>query len=107
MDHKIHFCKLNFLGITGKAAKWIETFLEDRKQKEEVGRHYSDWTRVKSGVLQGTVFGPMLFLAYITDISARVDSSVLCFADDTRISRTVISEDGAHQLQRDLDIVYF
>ena len=52
------------------------------------------------------VLRSVLFLAYITDISVGVDSSVSCFADDTRISRTVTSEDDAHQLQRDLDNVY-
>ena len=50
VDHGILLCKLKSLGITGKVAKWIEAFLEDRKQKVIVRGHHSDWIRVRSGV---------------------------------------------------------
>ena len=68
-------------------------------------RIFSDWTQVTSGVLQGSVLGPVLFLIYINDLEAGISNSsrVLKFADDTKLYRKVDSSNDQTLLQRDLD----
>ena len=55
---------------------------------------------------QGTVLGPVLSLAYIMDIDVREESGISCFADDTRVTRAVLTMGDAHALQRDLNKIY-
>ena len=64
---------------------------------------YSDWTDVTSGVPQGSVLGPTLFLMFINDLEDGVQSIVLKFADDTKLYTEVTTEEGGEQLQKDLD----
>ena len=56
-----------------------------------------------SGVPQGTVLGPLLFLIYINDIGLNIKFRIRLFADDTLLYATVSSEDDANTLQQDLD----
>ena len=62
----------------------------------------SKWTRVKSGVPQGSVLGPLLFLIYINDIDDSVCSNLLKFADDTKVFSVVPTQNDIDRLQRDL-----
>ena len=64
---------------------------------------YSSWTRVWSGVPQGSVLGPVLFLIFINDIDTAVSSYVLKFADDTKLYRVVDCQQEGQKLQKDLD----
>ena len=66
----------------------------------------SDTTPVKSGVPQGTVLGPLMFLVYINDINENIISSIRLFADDCVIYKTVTSIQEAEQLQDDLPKIY-
>ena len=63
----------------------------------------SKWAKVLSGVPQGSVLGPLLFLLYINDMDDSIKSSLLKFADDTKVLRKIYSEEDNTQLQKDLD----
>ena len=69
--------KIDALGITGEVFKWIEDWLTDREQRVVLLGSNSKWTRAKSGVPQGSVLGPLLFLIYINDIDDAVCSNLL------------------------------
>ena len=87
VDHKLLLKKLRYYGIGGKTYTWIEEFLLNRMQTVAVDGHRSLPALVTSGVPQGTVLGPILFLIYSNDLEAAVkDSTTSSFADDTRIS---------------------
>ena len=68
-----------------------------------INGRYSYWTYVSSGVPQGSVLGPTLFLMFINDLEDGVQSTVLKFVDDTKLYTEVTKEEGGEQLQEDLD----
>ena len=94
--------KLRAYGVKGKLASWIESFLSDRKMQVSVRGSVSRWCSVKSGVPQGSVLGPLLFLSYINDLPENVSSSIELFADDTKIWNIIRSEVDRLSLQDDL-----
>jgi hypothetical protein len=74
-----------------------------RLQRVQVHGCLSSWEEVTSGVPQGSVLGPLLFLLYVNDIPAQLDCDVLLFADDLKIWRTIKSSEDSVALQRDLN----
>ena len=68
---------------------WIQAWLTDRRQRVIVEGEISNWKPVFSGVPQGSVLGPILFLIFINDLDDDLSSKVLKFADDTKVFRTV------------------
>ena len=106
-DHGIILDKLNALGINGKLYRWIEDFLRNRKQIVVVNGFKSKQVDVTSGVPQGSVLGPMLFLILMYDISNGLNSSILSsFADDTKVWRGINDDVSKIQLQNDLNTIY-
>ena len=85
-------------GIDGKISKWIQSWLADRKQRVIVNNVTSDWIPVISGVPQGSVLGPCLFVIYINDIDDAVSSKILKFADDTKITASISSVESYKQI---------
>ena len=99
--------KMKKMGICGKLGVWIHHFLTGRKQIILANGSKSSSSDMVSGVPQGTVLGPMLFLIMINDLNDVISDSIMSlFADDTRVSRIIKSEEDLEELQADLDRVY-
>ena len=81
----------------------IREFLLGRTQRVRMGEQLSAEVRVTSGVPQGSVLGPLLFLAYVNDIWRNTESTIRLFADDCVIYRKIINNADMEKLQKDLD----
>ena len=83
VPHQNH--KLKSDGMGNSLINWIEQWLTDRRQRVVVDGEVSSWKSVLSGVPQGSVLGPILFLVYINDLEEGVTGKILKFADDTKL----------------------
>ena len=106
VPHKCPLAKLKHYGIRGTNLKWIETFLSDHTQQVVVDGETSSTAPVISGIPQGSVLGPILFLAFINDMPDCVKAQCRLFADNSIIYRTVNSQENAIKLQLDLDALH-
>ena len=107
VDIGITLRKLKSLGIHGNLGKWLLSFLSGRLQCVLVNGKKSQPKPVLSGVPQGSVLGPLLFLILIGDIDKDIVTSFLSsFADDTRVGHAIASKEDMTQLQTDLETVY-
>ena len=94
--------KLHRYGIRGDTLKWIKGFLDNRQQAVVINGVNSNSIPVSSGVPQGSVLGPILFLVYTNDLPRQVSSRVRLFADDTAIYLALSSHIEGQVLQNDL-----
>ena len=83
--HKGLLYKLEAIGVRDPLLSWFCSYLSDRKQRVVIDGQSSDWIGTNSGVPQGSVLGPLLFLIYINDIADNVQSDCLLYADDTSL----------------------
>ena len=95
--------KLEGYGIEGSTLNWIKSFLNGRKQLVKVNDAKSTTDSVASGIPQGSVLGPLLFVIYINDLPDKVLSALLLFADDTKIFKEVNSIADSLIIQKDID----
>ena len=104
VDINILVAKLERYGLRGKVLRWIKCFLSDRYQTVVVDGKKSSREKVRSGVPQGTVLGPPLFILYVADlISAVKFSTTKTLADDTKLIKAIEIEESQDQLQTDLN----
>lgn len=105
VSHKKLIAKLDFYGVRGNILMWIADFLRNRSQTVVLHGIKSDPVNVSSGVPQGTVLGPLLFLVYINDLPDGLSATPRLFADDCLLYRIIESTNDAQSLQHDLDIL--
>ena len=106
VDHHLVLEKARKLGIRGKLLNWIRQFLIDRQQRTIVQGWASYPTHVKSGVPQGTVLGPLLFIIMLNDISKKLNCDIYSFADDTRLVKVISCMNDSRAFQEDLHETY-
>ena len=95
--------KLRYYGINGSTYNWIQTWLTQRTQCVVLNSESSCPVSVMSGVPQGTVLGPLMFLLYINDITKDINSPLRLFADDCLLYRVINSVEDINRLQEDLN----
>ena len=103
VSHLLLLDKIHVYGVRGKNHKWIRNWLVGRTQQVVLDGTSSDTCPVSSGVPQGSVLGPTLFLMYINDIGDEITSSIRLFADDTILYRSIKTITDAEVLQADLN----
>ena len=102
VPHRKLLYKLNQYGIHGSTHLWLKNFLTNRKMRVVLEGEESEEVLVESGVPQGTVLGPILFLCHINDLPMCVNSQVRLFADDCLLYRTINTFQDHLILQNDL-----
>ena len=106
VPHQRLAAKLHHYGIRGKTLCWIQGFLANREQSVTMNGCCSKWALVKSGVPQGSVLGPTLFLIYINDIAEELKSTIRPFADDSVLYHEIKGPEDHDILQQDLNAVF-
>ena len=103
VPHQRYLRKLKAYGVIGKLLEWIRDFLSGRRQRVMVNGKLSSWTDILSGIPQGSVLGPILFVIFINDLPDVVSSTAIMFADDTKLFREIRTMEDNDILQQDLD----
>ena len=103
VPHQRLLVKLKTMGIEGKVLEWIRDWLSNRKQRVVLNGTNSKWQPVLSGVPQGSVLGPLLFILYINDLDTGITSKISKFADETKLFYRAPDNVTSSALQSDLD----
>ena len=92
-------------GAKGKLLSWMKDFLQDRKMCTVIRGEHSEWEQVTSGVPQGSVLAPIMFIVFMNDLGTNIsqESYINMFADDAKILRRITDENSCESLQKDID----
>ena len=96
--------KMKRYGVSSEIVRWLGNWLTGRRQRVLIEGVVSGWEMARSGVPQGSVLGPVLFVVFLDDIDENIRSTVLKFADDTKVVARVGTEEDREILRRDLVI---
>ena len=99
VPHKRLLRKLSGYGIKGKVCNWIKEFLSNRKQRVVINWTKSEWRKVTSGIPQGSVLGPILFLIFINDMPEVLNCCIKLFADDAKLYSPIKEENDRIRMQ--------
>ncbi|KAF2352091.1 Reverse transcriptase domain, partial [Trinorchestia longiramus] len=102
VPHERLMAKVEVHGIRGKYSRWIRNLLTGRTQRVVIHDETSDSALVTSGVPQGSVLGPLLFIIYINDLDVGIISKINKFADDTKLCHRAFTERDRATIQSDL-----
>ena len=103
VDHKILINKLVSFGITGRLLNWFESYLQSRPVTIIFNGAKSRKFIQTSGVPQGSILGPLLFVIYVNDIVNQIDCGKMLYADDLKMNSVIRSSDDAKRLQDDIN----
>jgi hypothetical protein len=105
VPHRRLISKLKAFGINSNIVNWVQDFLSDRKHRVKVNGKHSKWGRVTSGIPQGSVLGPILFLLFINDLPdfCEMESESYLFADDAKLFKHITTQQHHIDLQCSLD----
>ena len=101
--HKRLISKLRSYRFNPVIISWVENYLRDRSQYVEINGEQSQWQPVTSGIPQGSVLEPLLFLIYSNDLPKHVNSTIYMSADDTKIYREIRDKHDQEILRKGLD----
>ena len=97
--------KLRGYGFSEELVDWVKDYLSFRRQRVVMGEVNSDWVEVSSGVSQGSVLGPLLFVLYINDLPDRINNKIKLYADDSKILAVIKDWEDAIRLQDNLSSI--
>ena len=106
VPHRRLILKIKAYGFTPSIVAWLEDFLAERKQVVNIKGERSRSKQIKSGIPQGSVLGPLMFLLFVNELPELVNSFLYLFADDNKIWRRIEHPKDKETLQADLDIIY-
>ena len=105
VPHNLLLTKIEMCGISDPLLSWFKSYLTGRQQRVVIDGSFSEWLPVTSGVPQGSILGPIMFLVYINDAPDYIcpSSTIALFADDSKLSRAIIQLGCGNNLQKGLD----
>ena len=101
VSHRKLLERMRQYGFNGKIYGWIKEFLSSRQMRVLVNGKFSKWLEVLSGIPQGSVIGPLLFLIFVNEIPEWVKSSIKMFADDIKLWTKITGMEDSRELQND------